>query len=161
MIDIETDLSEFPLISLTTGEFLLTQGEKTDSIYFLREGSVKVVQDGYEVAVRSDKGTVFGDMSVILDHEHSASVQCLEDSEFYHIEHPRKFLKDHPQVIWHITQILALRLFNLTQYLVDVKRQYVGHDHLDMVDDVLATLLNQQKTSVLKRGDSKRDTPDY
>ena len=161
MIDIETALCEFPLISLTTGEFLLTQGEKTNSIYFLYEGSVKVVQDGYEVAVRSDKGTVFGEMSVMLNNEHSASVQCLEDSKFYRIEQPRKYLEDHPQVIWHITQILALRLFNLTQYLVDVKRQYVGHDHLDMVDDVLVTLLNQEKTSVLKRGDSKRDTPDY
>jgi len=30
-----------------------------------------------------------------------------------------------------------------------------------MVDDVLEALLNQQKTKVLKRSDSKQDTPDY
>ena len=110
------------------------------------EGSVKVVKDGYEVAVRSDKGAVFGEMSIMLDSDHSASVQCLEDSKFYHIAHPKEYLEDHPKIIWYIAQIVSLRLFNLTQYLVDVKRQYEGHDHLHMVDDVLETLLNHQKT---------------
>ncbi|MCK5499429.1 MAG: hypothetical protein KAI77_09515, partial [Gammaproteobacteria bacterium] len=109
----------------------------------------------------SDEGAVFGEMSIMLESEHSASVECLEDSKFYCIEHPRKYLEDHPNVIWHIAQILSLRLFNLNQYLVDVKRQYEGHDHLQMVDDVLETLLNQQKTKVLQREHSKRDTPDY
>jgi hypothetical protein len=161
MIDIEASLNAFPLISLSAGEYLLTQEEKTDSIYFLLEGSVKVTKDGYEVAVISDKGAVFGEMSILLDNKHSASVQCLEDSKFYHIEHPGKYLENHPKVIWHIAQILGLRLFNLNQYLVDVKSQYEGHDHLHMVDDVLETLLNQQKTKVLQREDSKRDTPDY
>jgi CRP-like cAMP-binding protein len=161
MLDLETSLEAFPVMSLAAGEYLLTQREKTDSIYFLLEGSVKVTKDGYEVAVVSDKGAVFGEMSILLDIEHSASVQCLEDSKFYHIDHPRKYLEDHPGVLWHITQILGLRLFNLNQYLVDVKSQYEGHDHLGMVDDVLETLLNQQKTTVYKREDSKRDTPDY
>lgn len=161
MMDIEASLKAFPLISLTAGEYLLTQGEKTDSIYFLLEGSVKVTRDGYEVAVVSDKGAVFGEMSILLDNAHSASVQCLQDSKFYHVEHPAKYLEDHPKVILHIAQILGLRLFSLNQYLVDVKTQYEGHDHLNMVDDVLEALLNQQKTKVLKRGDSKRDTPDY
>ena len=161
MIEIEKSLKEFPLISLTAGEYLLKESEKTDSIYFLLEGSVKVTKDGYDVAVVSDKGAVFGEMSILLDNDHSASVQCVEDSKFYHIAHPRKYLEDHPRVIWHIAQILGLRLFNLNQYLVDVKSQYEGHDHLNMVDDVLETLLNQQKTKVLQRKDSKRDTPDY
>ncbi len=161
MIEIEKSLKEFPLISLTAGEYLLKESEKTDSIYFLLEGSVKVTKDGYDIAVVSDKGAVFGEMSILLDNEHSASVQCVEDSKFYHIAHPRKYLEDHPRVIWHIAQILGLRLFNLNQYLVDVKSQYEGHDHLNMVDDVLETLLNQQKTKVLQRKDSKRDTPDY
>jgi len=161
MIDIEASLKAFPLLSLTAGEYLLTQDEKTDSIYFLLEGSVKVTRDGVEVAVVSDKGAVFGEMSILLDCRHSASVQCMQDSKFYHIEHPRKYLEDHPEIIWHIAQVLGLRLLNLDQYLVDVKNQYAGHDHLHMVDNVLETLLNQQKTKVLKRGDSKRDTPDY
>jgi len=161
MIDIETDLKPFPVISLTAGQYLMSQGEMTDSIYFLLEGAVRVTKDGYDVAVITDRGAVFGEMSILLEYQHTASVQCLEDSRFYHIEHPKKYLEEHPRLIWHIAQILGMRLFNLNQYLVDVKRQYEGHDHLHMVDEVLEALLNQQKTRILRRGDSKRDTGDY
>ena len=161
MIDIETDLKPFPVVSLAAGQYLMSQGEMTDSIYFLLEGAVRVTKDGYDVAVITDKGAVFGEMSILLDYQHTASVQCLEDSRFYHIEHPKKYLEEHPRLIWHIAQILGMRLFNLNQYLVDVKRQYEGHDHLQMVDEVLEALLNQQKTRILRRGDSKRDTGDY
>ena len=166
MLKIEESLKEFPLVSLKAGEHLLTQGEKTDSIYFLLKGSVEVVKDEYKVAAVSDKGAVFGERSILLDNEHSASVRRLEDSTFYVIQHPRKYLEDHPEVIWHVARILGLRLFNLNQYLVDVKRQYEGRDHLHMVDNVIETLdaleklLNQQKTKVQQRGDSKRDKPD-
>jgi len=159
--DIETSLQHFPLVSLAAGEYLITQEKKTDGIYFLSEGSVKVTRHGQDVAMISDKGAVFGEICILLDDVHSASVQCLENSKFYYIEHPQQYLEKHPKLIWHIARILALRLFNLTQYLVDVKSQYEGHDHLGMVDDVLETLLNQQKTRVTKRDQSKRDTPDY
>jgi CRP-like cAMP-binding protein len=161
MIDIETDLNRFPLVSMVAGDMLIKQGELTDSIFFLRTGAVKVTKDGYEVAVIRDKGAVFGEMSILLQYKHTASVQCLEDSEFYHIQHPRKYLEEHPGIIWYIAQVLGMRLFHLNQYLVDVKRQYEGHDHMHMVDEVLETLLNQQKTRIVRRGNSKRDTGEY
>lgn len=63
MIDIETDLKSFPVVSLTAGQYLMFQGEMTDSIYFLLEGAVRVTKDGYDVAVITDKGAVFGEMS--------------------------------------------------------------------------------------------------
>ena len=62
----------------------MSQGEMTDSIYFLIEGAVRVTKDDYDVAVITDKGAVFGEMSILLDYQHTASVQCLEDSRFYH-----------------------------------------------------------------------------
>ncbi|MGB5441010.1 MAG: cyclic nucleotide-binding domain-containing protein [Gammaproteobacteria bacterium] len=161
MIEIIESLKDFPVHSLNAGEKLLAQGEKNDTIYFLLEGSVEVIKDGYQVAVVSDKGAVFGEMSILLDIQHSALVRCLEDAKFIAIADPGKYLQEHPKLIWHIAQILGLRLFNLNQYLVDIKSQYEGHDHLSMVDDVLETLLNPQKTKVVQREDSKRDTPDY
>ena len=107
----------------------------------------------------------FGELSVMLSSKHSASVECLEDSQFYKVDQPRQYLESHPELIWHIAQVVSTRLHNLSQYLVDVKRQYGGHDHLDMVDDVLGTLLNQQKTSLTpqreRRRKSNRDMPDY
>lgn len=161
MNDIEASLKEFPLIPLASGEYLLKQGEKTDCLYFLHDGAVKIIKNDYEVATRSDRGAVLGEMSILQDIEHSASVQCLKDSTFYCIKHPKKYLEEHPKVIWNIAQILSLRLLNLTQYLVDVQSQYEGHDHLNMVDDVLESLLNEQKTKPLKRGKGHRDTAGY
>ena len=161
MINIKESLKEFPLISLAAGETLLVQGEATDSVFFMLEGTVKIIKDNCEIAIISDEGAVFGEMAIMLEKEHSASVQCIKDSKFFQIERPRQYLEERPEVIWHIAQILCLRLFNLSNYLVDVKGQYEGHDHLKMVDDVLETLLTQQKTKVLRREDSQRDTPDY
>jgi CRP/FNR family cyclic AMP-dependent transcriptional regulator len=161
MINIKESLKEFPLISLAAGETLLLQGEATDSVFFMLEGTVKIIKDNCEIAIISDEGAVFGEMAIMLEREHSASVQCIKDSKFFQIERPRQYLEERPEVIWHIAQILCLRLFNLSNYLVDVKGQYEGHDHLKMVDDVLETLLAQQKTKALSRGDSQRDTPDY
>lgn len=159
--ELEENLKTFPLVSLSENEVLIKQDELTDNIYFLAKGSVKVSKNGIEIATVSDKGAVFGEMSILLTTPHTAAVTCLQDSEFYVIKHPQQYLESHPQLIWHIAQILGMRLFNLNQYLVDVKRQYEGHDHLGMVDDVLDTLLNQHKTHLLQRGDSKRETPDY
>ena len=158
MIDLDESLKGFPVISLDGDELLLEEGHQTDCIYFLKSGSVKVVQDGCDVAVRRERGAVFGEMALLLDTVHSASVRCLEPSEFYRVEHPRNFLQEHPELIWRVHVVAE---FNLTQYLVDVKAQFAGHDHIGMVDDVLSTLLHQQKTSVLRREDSQRDTPDY
>jgi len=161
MQDIDTSLQQFPIISLGAGEYLLRQDEESSSMYFLIEGRVKVLKDNYEVATVSDKHAVFGEMSILLSNAHSASVQCVTDSTFYQVDNPAEYIEKEPAVIWHIAQILGLRLFNLNQYLVDVKRQYEGHDHLDMVDEVLETLLNQQKTQSVRRGHSKRETPGY
>ena len=161
MIDLDESLSGFPVVTLAPGELLVQEGSQCDCIYFLHSGVVKVIQNDCEVAVRRERGAVFGEMALLLNAPHSASVQCVEPSSFYRVDNPRAFLQDHPELTWFIAEILALRLFNLTQYLVDVKAQYSGHDHIAMVDDVLSTLLHQQKTTVLRRGESRRDTPDY
>lgn len=161
MIDVEKDLQDFPIIDCKSGTQILVQGEQTDTLYFLLEGAVKISRDGYEIAARSEQGAVLGEMSILLQSGNSASVECITDSRFYRIKQPQNYLQSHPQIIWHIAEILSMRLCNLTQYLVDVKRQYEGHDHLSMVDDVLESLLNQQSSKQQKRGGSKRDNPGY
>jgi hypothetical protein len=56
--------------------------------------------------------------------------------------------------------LLARRLDALNKYLVDVKQQFEGHDHIGMVDEVLDTLLHRQprnrvrpSESTLRRGE--------
>jgi hypothetical protein len=42
-----------------------------------------------------------------------------------------------------VARLLARRLDSLNKYLVDVKAQYEGHDHLGMVDEVLEALMHR------------------
>ncbi len=56
--------------------------------------------------------------------------------------------------------MLARRLDSLNKYLVDVKHQFEGHDHIGMVDKVLEALLHRQprervrpKESTILRGE--------
>lgn len=101
MVNIEKTLKDFPLVTLKEGEKLLTQGEKTDSLYFLLKGNVSIIKDDTEIASSSEKGSVYGEMSLMLGNAHSAIVKCLKDSQFYQIENPLNFLKSHPDVILH------------------------------------------------------------
>ncbi len=160
-MSISENLAELPVLELKKGEILLNQEETTNCIYFLKQGKVRVVKDGVDVARISDAGAVFGEMAILLGIGHSATVECMEDCNFYRLDKPEITLGANPELLLHIARLLSLRLFNLNQYLVDIKAQFEGHDHLGMVDQVLETLLNQQKTGVLKREDSQRDTPDY
>ena len=96
------------------------------------------------VARASEPGNVFGEMSVLLGSAHHATVRALKPSSFAVIENPREFLAASAEVTFHVAKLLAARLNSLNQYLVDVKQQYEGHDHIGMVDDVLETLMHHQ-----------------
>jgi len=143
MDDIEKILKDFPLVTLKEGQNLLTQGEKTDSLYFLLDGGVSILRDDIEIATSSEKGSVYGEMSIMLGNAHSATVKCLKDSQFFKIENPLNFLESHPEVIWHITQILSGRLYNVNNYLIEIKHQFDNELHMNIVDDTLRILQGQ------------------
>ncbi len=143
MDDIEKILKDFPLVTLEKGQNLLTQGEKTNSLYFLLEGGVSILRDDIEIATASEKGSVYGEMSIMLGNAHSATVKCLKDSQFFQIENPLDFLESHPEVIWHITQILSGRLYNVNNYLIEIKHQFDNELHMNIVDDTLRILQGQ------------------
>ena len=143
MVNIEKTLKDFPLVTLKEGETLLTQGEKTDSLYFLLKGDVLIIRDDMEIASSSEKGSVYGEMSLMLGNAHSATVKCLKDSQFYQLENPLNFLTSHPEVILHIAQILSQRLYNVNSYLIDIKHQFDNETHMKIVDDTLRILQGQ------------------
>lgn len=143
MDDIEKILKDFPLVTLEKGQNLLTQGKKTNSLYFLLDGGVSILRDDIEIATSSEKGSVYGEMSIMLGNAHSATVKCLKDSQFFQIENPLNFLESHPEVIWHITQILSGRLYNVNNYLIEIRHQFDNELHMNIVDDTLRILQGQ------------------
>lgn len=128
------------------GQFIIRQGEQTDALYFLIEGAVEVLKDDVRVATASQPGLVFGEMAVLLGGAHTASVRAVKPCSFYVVEKPREFLKSSPTLCLHVSELLARRLDALNKYLVNVKHQFEGHDHIGMVDEVLDALMHRQPT---------------
>src|SRR2546425_386179 len=113
-----------------TGEPILRQGETTNRLYFLIEGTVEVLKDNVRVASASEPGAVFGELSALLKIPHSATVRAVKPCSFYVVTDPLAFLKNSPPLCLLVCELLAQRLDALNKYLVDVKTQFAGHDHL-------------------------------
>jgi CRP/FNR family cyclic AMP-dependent transcriptional regulator len=126
------------------GDAILEEGSQSQVLYVLAHGSVDVYKGETRVASSSEPGAVFGEISVLLDAPHTATVRAAEDSTFYKVENPEHFLQAHPVVALHVSRLLAKRLDTLTRYLIDVKQQFEGDDHIGMVDDILDSLINRQ-----------------
>ncbi len=133
-----------PVKNVEAGGIVMEQGCTSGILLVLVEGEVEVLRDEVRVAKVSEPGAVFGELAVLLGSPHGATVRALKPSSFAIIESPRQFLESSAEASLHVAALLAARLHALNQYLVDVKQQYEGHDHLGMVDDVLETLMHRQ-----------------
>ena len=126
------------------GEMVIEQGSRSGVLYVMIQGEVEVLRDEIRVAKAAQPGVVFGEMSVLLQTPHTATVRALASSSFAIVEQPREFLRQSAQASLCLAELLARRLDALNRYLTDVKRQYEGHDHLGMVDEVLEALMQRQ-----------------
>ncbi|MGA7547081.1 MAG: Crp/Fnr family transcriptional regulator [Methyloceanibacter sp.] len=127
------------------GTILLSEGETSGRLYVLAEGCVEVLRADTQVAIVGEAGAVFGEMSVLLDRPHTATVRTISPVSVFVFDDAASFLKSHPEMGFFLSKLLAARLNAATTYLVDLKRQFEGEgNHLSMVGEVLETLIHQQ-----------------
>ena len=128
-----------------SGEVLLVEKEKQGILYILIEGEIEVLKGDFQITTTSEPGAIFGEMSILLDIPHTATVRTLTPSRLHMVERATEFLQSQTDVTYQLAQLLAQRLYSVTTYLVDLKKQYEDRqDHLGMVDEVLETLVHQQ-----------------
>ena len=154
MAAILESLKDREIRRIDAGQYLIRQHETSEMLFFLIEGSVEVLKDNVRVATSSKPGAVFGEMAVLLRVPHTACVRAVKPSAFYIVESPREFLQSSPAVCLHICELMACRLDTLNKYLVDVKHQFEGHDHLGMVDEVLDALMHRHPAERIRPRDS-------
>ena len=134
-----------PVRAFEPGAALLAEGKQSGRLYILIDGDVEIVKGDFQINVVSDPGAVFGEISVLLDLPHMATVRALSACRAHEVRDGNGFLKAHPEIAHHLAQLLARRLHGVSTYLVDLKQQFASQEnHLAMVDDVLETLVNQQ-----------------
>jgi CRP-like cAMP-binding protein len=125
-------------------EVLLEEGGQDRKLYILIEGEVEILKGGTSVNTQSEPGSIFGELAVLLDMPHTASVRAVAPCRTYLVENGEAFLQSNPDLAFQLAKSLAKKLNSITSYLVDLKNQFQDReDHLGIVDEVLENLLNQ------------------
>ena len=117
----EKIVAVLPLSTYRAGETVLAAGSKSGRLLILKRGAVVVLKDSIEIARVEEPGTVFGELSALLDLPHTADVRALEDSQF-HVADAALTDKD-PVVLRHVAKILAQRIVAANSHLVQLTNQ--------------------------------------
>ncbi|MES2659047.1 MAG: cyclic nucleotide-binding domain-containing protein [Verrucomicrobiota bacterium] len=144
MQDILKLCQDMETVSFAPGETLMPEGGKTGVLYVLISGSVEVTKGETPVTIIDEAGAIFGEISLLLDGPHPASVTAVETVTCHVIRGGKAFLADHPLITLEVAELLAARLKGMIAYLADMKAQYSDRkDHLGMVDELLLDLAHR------------------
>ena len=144
--------------AVPAGAVLLHQGTKTGRLFVLIEGRLEVIRGDAVVAVLAEPGAVTGEMSLLLDRPHTATVRAASDSMIYEFNDAASFLSEQPAVALLIARLLAQRLNVATTYLADLMKQYAGHGtHLEMVGEILQSMISLPPQQVSPGSDRDSD----
>jgi len=150
---------DLPEVTFAPGEVLLAEKERAGVLYILIEGEVEVLKEDFQISTVSEPGAIFGEISVLLDIPHTATVKALTMSRMYVVQRASEFLQSQTDITYQLARLLAQRLHGITMYLADLKRQFEDQEnHLGMVDVVLETLVHQQDEECSPGSDRDPDT---
>ena len=133
--------SDCPTVSFAQGEAVIEQNHKGSALYILRKGAVVVRRNDVEINRLSSPGSIFGEVGLLLGQPHSATVEAIEPSEFYKIEDGAEFFAKHPNIFPVVARILAFRLRNVTDALVEFREMIDSdEDTADKFGNVMKAL---------------------
>lgn len=125
------------------GSLVLREGTKTGRLFVLVEGRLEVIRGNSVVAVLAEPGALTGEMSLLLDRPHTATVRAAVDSTIYEINDASSFLDEHPAAARLIAQLL---------------KQYAGHGtHLEMIGELLQSMISLPPQQVSPGSDRQSD----
>jgi CRP/FNR family transcriptional regulator, cyclic AMP receptor protein len=132
---------DLPTKDLRAGEILVAEQQPRIGMFVVVSGVFEVSRLGSVVATISDPGAVIGEISVLLDTDHGATVTARTDARVHVISDVDNFLAADNQRLLEIARMLARRLNRLTGYLSDVRSQYAqAGGHLGLLEEVLSEL---------------------
>jgi CRP/FNR family cyclic AMP-dependent transcriptional regulator len=131
-------------VTFDTGDVLFPEGGKTGLLYILISGGVDVIKGETPITTIREPGAIFGEISLLLDGPHPASVEVIEPTTCHVIRGGKDYLTSNPGLTLAVAELLAARLKGMIAYLADMKAQYADRkDHLGMVDELLLDLAHR------------------
>jgi CRP/FNR family cyclic AMP-dependent transcriptional regulator len=113
---------EIPVRSFEPGAILLSEGKKSGLLYVLVEGEVEILRGEFQINTVSDRGAIFGEMSILLGSPHTATVRAVKPSRLHVIDDGDAFLQSNKEFSYDLAKVLAQRLHAVTTYLVNLNR---------------------------------------
>jgi CRP/FNR family transcriptional regulator, cyclic AMP receptor protein len=154
MASILDQIKEYPTHRYEAGEIIVEQGTTSGKLFFLAEGAVEIIKDGVRICTAREPGAVFGEMSAFLQAPHAGTARAVEPCVFHVVDDARHAMESNSALCFYVCGVMASRLEALVEYLVDVKQQYEGHDHIAMLDSVLESLANRQPRARIRPSES-------
>lgn len=115
-------------VTYPKGSIILEEGAHAQGCFIIKSGQVEVIKSmgtasEKRIAILSS-GDIVGEMAVIDDEPHSASVRTLEDTECVKISHWdfKAQLQAYPEIALQLLPIIVRRLRRVLQQ-VDVKEE--------------------------------------
>lgn len=140
MVSILEDTAGLPVTVLGAGGVLVAEGQRTGKLYILRAGDLEILRDGSVVAVFADPGTIVGEISVLLDQPHSATIRSRRGAGVQVVDDPIPFMDRHPAFARQIARALAERLQRTTALLIDLRARAKEREDREMFDKIFALL---------------------
>lgn len=110
------------------GTELIRQGGSSGSLIVLKEGEIEVERDGAHVFSTKQPGAIFGEISVLLQRPHSATVRAVTDVQIFVIDEAARVLEAHPSWLMQIARLLAQRVTATTEQLLIARAAQAGGD---------------------------------
>jgi len=129
------NMQQFP-----AGSVLIPEGGKLNTLFVLREGTIEVSRDGLVISTLNQPGAIFGEMSVLLDAPHSATVRALTPVDVFVITDAVNVLALRPHLMLQLARLLARRVQATTDALVAVSRGAMVDDSLVLSQETVAML---------------------
>ena len=113
-----------PERTFQTGEVLIREGVP-GPLFVLAEGAVEILKGDLRIATVDRPGSIFGEISVLLEVSPTATVRALERTRTFVAEDGSAFLA-RPELALTIARMLAQRLTSVTNDLAAIRRRFEG-----------------------------------
>lgn len=160
MHDLLSLSASLPAVDFAPGEIVVEEGGSSGALWILVSGALQVRKGPIVVNTVTRPGALIGEIAVLLDGVHSATVEATEPSVLRHAVDGKALLGSDPLIARLVAVGLAERLNVVTTYLADLKQQYGDAPGLGMVSDVLAQLAAAQGPRA-RPGSARDPDPEY
>ena len=91
-------------------EYIFFQGDKGNSFFIIKSGSVSIILDG-RVISKLGEGSFFGEMSLLTGNPRTASIKTLEDTEVLVIDKEsfKTFIQNNKVLLENVLEYLTIR----------------------------------------------------